>query len=46
MTLSLNLCQSIIENGILKVEPFATIDERGVGKLVKLAVELEEKIHI
>lgn len=28
------------ENGILKVEPFATIDERGVGKLVKLAVEL------
>lgn len=28
------------ENGILKVEPFATIDERGVGKLVKLATEL------
>lgn len=31
------------ENGILKVEPFATIDERGVGKLVKLAVELGRK---
>ena len=28
------------ENNILKVEPFMTIDERGVGKLVKLAVEL------
>lgn len=31
------------ENGILKVEPFATIDERGVGKLVKLGVELGRK---
>lgn len=34
------------ENGILKVEPFATIDERGVGKLVKLAVELGRKGNI
>lgn len=31
------------EHGILKVEPFATIDERGVGKLVKLASELGRK---
>ncbi|WP_410208259.1 pyruvate, phosphate dikinase [Fusobacterium sp.] len=31
------------QNGILKVEPFATIDERGVGKLVKLATELGRK---
>ena len=37
---SVKFMTEYFENGILKVEPFATIDERGVGKLVKLAVHL------
>ena len=37
---SVKFMSEYFENGILKVEPFATIDERGVGKLVKLAVDL------
>ena len=31
------------DKGILKFEPFSTIDTRGVGKLVKLGVELGRK---
>lgn len=33
------------EHGIFKLEPFASIDVRGVGKLVKLGVELGKKAN-
>ena len=33
------------EHGIFKLEPFASIDVRGVGKLVKLGVDLGKKAN-
>lgn len=33
------------EHGIFKLEPFASIDVRGVGKLVKLGIELGKKAN-
>jgi pyruvate,orthophosphate dikinase len=33
------------EHGLLAHDPFATLDEKGVGKLVKMAVELGRKVN-
>ena len=40
-----NYLESYLQQGILKVDPFVTVDQEGVGQLMRMAIDSVRKVN-